>query len=115
MPKITFLPMNRSVYVKKGINLLNIARKNRIPVRTRCNGQASCLMCKVMVLDNQNTASGLSLPSARERRKLGHLLNRGYRLACQTFVWGDAVVTVPEDPLQAVIRAKLAEQQEDEW
>lgn len=95
--------------------MLSTARQHRIPVRTRCHGQASCLMCKVTVREQDVSGGSLSAPNDKEIRKLGEkMLERGYRLACQTIVYGHAVVTLPEDPLQAVIRAKLAEQQEDE-
>lgn len=115
MPLLTFMPEERQIHVKNGVSVLNAARMHRIPIRTRCNGQASCLMCKVIV-SNAADSAGLSEPSAREQHKLGSLLDQGIRLACQAIVRGDATVTVPEDPLKAVIRARLAQQeQEDIW
>jgi len=115
MPLVTFLPDNRTVNVKSGISVLSAALKNRIPIRTRCSGQASCLMCKVLVLDEPSNAA-LSAPNAREERKLGDKLDQGYRLACQALIQSDATITIPEDPLKAIIRAKLANmEQEDLW
>jgi 2Fe-2S ferredoxin len=72
-------------------------------------------MCKVLVLDETSKAA-LSAPNPREERKLGDLLDQGYRLACQALVCGDATITIPEDPLKAIVRAKLANmEQEDLW
>jgi len=117
MAYLTFEPEGRVVHVKSGISVLQAARLNRIPIRTRCHGQASCLMCKVQVMDERSKA-GLSAPNEREERRLGNQLTQGLRLACQTIVHGDAVVTIPEDPLKAIVRARLAkkeEEQEDLW
>lgn len=114
MPLLTFLPDGRSLRVKSGLTVLQAAKLHRIPIRTRCSGGASCLMCKIHV--SEESAGGLSKPNEREILKLGNLLEQGVRLACQTKVHADAVVTIPEDPLKAVIRAKLANlQQEDIW
>jgi ferredoxin len=70
-------------------------------------------MCKVHIADDQ--AGRLRPPTPAETRKLGHLLSEGMRLSCQARTSGDVTVTVPEDPLKAAIRKKLAEQQEDDW
>ncbi len=70
-------------------------------------------MCKVNVSDEQ--AACLSSPTPAEIRKLGSLLSEGVRLSCQARTKGDVTVIVPEDPLKAAIRKKLAEQQEDDW
>lgn len=111
MPKVTFLPDDRSVEVRSGTTLLDASRRARVQVRTRCNGLASCLMCKVSVAADQ--ASALQEPSTAESRKIGSLLKDGIRLSCQARVKSDVVVEVPEDPLKAAIRKKLEEQQRE--
>lgn len=114
MPLLTFLPDGRTLRVKSGITVLQAAKLHRIPIRTRCSGGASCLMCKIHVAGD--SADGLSRPNEREILKLGNQLEQGVRLACQAAVHADAVVTIPEDPLKAIIRARLANlQQEDLW
>ncbi|RUS48163.1 2Fe-2S iron-sulfur cluster-binding protein [Cohnella sp. AR92] len=112
--KVTFLPDNRTITVRPGISLLEASRKANVAVRTRCGGVAGCLMCKVHV--DEDCATRLSVPTVQEQRKLGTLLENGTRLSCQAKVRGDVVVTVPEDPLKAAIRRRLAEQaEEDLW
>jgi uncharacterized 2Fe-2S/4Fe-4S cluster protein (DUF4445 family) len=108
MPKITFLPDGISLDVHAGTTLLDAAGKARVAVRTRCGGQASCLMCKVHVKPDQPAA--LQQPTAREQRKLGLLPSEGIRLACQARIVADVTVHVPEDPLKAAIRKKLEDQ-----
>ena len=111
MPKVTFLPDGRTVDVRPGITLREASRRARVSVRTRCNGLASCLMCKVQVPPDQ--ASALHGPGAAEQRKIGALLPEGVRLSCQARVKADVTVTVPEDPLKAAIRKQLELQQKE--
>ena len=88
-----------------GVTLLEAVRKAGIVLPTRCGGKAGCLMCKVSV-DTKESAA-LRPPADAERRKLGSLLDDGVRLACQTAVWGDVSVNIPEDPLKAAVRRRL--------
>jgi len=112
--KVVFLPGGRTAVVRPGTTLLDAARRAKAQVRTRCGGVAGCLMCKVTV--DEAFRDRLSEPSDAELRKLGPLLQQGMRLACQAKVCRDAVVQVPEDPLKAAVRKKLAEQaEEDLW
>ncbi|WEK55681.1 MAG: 2Fe-2S iron-sulfur cluster-binding protein [Candidatus Cohnella colombiensis] len=110
---VSFEPEQLSIKVRSGTTVLDAAKRARVNVRTRCGGVAGCLMCKVNVASDQ--AEHLSLPSEAELRKLGPQLDDGIRLSCQARVKGNVTVTVPEDPLKAAIRKKLAEQQEDDF
>jgi ferredoxin, 2Fe-2S len=108
--EVTFLPDHKKISVRPGTSLLEASRKAKVMIRTRCGGQAGCLMCKVQVEDGSSASPALE----KERNKLGSLLDSGYRLACQAKAMGAVTVTVPEDPLKAAIRAQLAKQQEDD-
>ncbi|UUZ94414.1 2Fe-2S iron-sulfur cluster binding domain-containing protein [Paenibacillus sp. P25] len=112
MPLITFLPDTKSLQVRPGTTVLDAAGKARVPIRVRCGGKASCLMCKVTVDPEQ--AAGLACPNRNEELKLGSLLEQGYRLACQAKIIGDTVVTLPEDPLKSAIRRQLERQREED-
>ena len=110
---VTFLPDNRSISVRSGTTILDASRRAGVSIRTRCGGVAGCLMCKVHVDDDQ--LKQLQQPTTAESRKLGYLLDEGMRLSCQARTKGNVTVTIPEDPLRAAIRKRLAEQQEDDW
>lgn len=110
--KVTFLPDGQTAVVRPGTTLLEASRRAKAPVRTRCGGVAGCLMCKVNV--DPSEAGALQGPTEAEQRKLGPLLEEGVRLSCQTRVRANVTVRIPEDPLKAAIRKKLAEQAEDE-
>ncbi|MBD2861323.1 MULTISPECIES: 2Fe-2S iron-sulfur cluster-binding protein [Paenibacillus] len=107
---IRFLPDDKSVRVKPGTSVLDASRKARVLIRTRCGGNAACLMCKV----SAESGEGLSAPSDNEKHKLGNQLTEGVRLACQAKVTGNCTVIIPEDPLKAAVRAQLAKQREDD-
>jgi len=102
---VVFYPDNRKAVVPRGVTLLEAARKAGVGITTRCGGKAGCLMCKVTV--EAQDAGAVRQAGEAERRKLGNLLQNGVRLACQTAVWGDVAVTIPEDPLKAAVRRKL--------
>jgi uncharacterized 2Fe-2S/4Fe-4S cluster protein (DUF4445 family) len=105
---IIFEPIGRTVKVRPGTTVLLAAQQNRVHIPTRCSGLASCLMCKIKTKPEQ--AEALSACTPAEERKLGPLLKEGIRLACQAQIIGNAVVTVPEDPLKAAIRKQLEAQ-----
>jgi ferredoxin, 2Fe-2S len=109
---VTYQPDNRSVSVRPGTTLLDASRRAKVHIRTHCGGMAGCLMCKVNVAADQ--AANLNQPTEAESYKLGSLIDEGIRLSCQARVKGNVTVTIPEDPLKAAIRKKLAEQQQDD-
>jgi 2Fe-2S ferredoxin len=111
-PEIHFQPDNVKIRVRKGMSLLDAARSAKVGIRTRCDGKAACLMCKVNVADQE----GLEPLTRNEVNKLGSLKYEGVRLSCQARVNGQADVTVqvPEDPLKAAVRRQLLMLKEQE-
>lgn len=109
--KVRFIPDNVTITVRQGTTLLRAAQQAGVHIRTRCGGQAACLMCKVKV----PVSHSCSKPEMKEIRKLGNLMDRQHRLACQAkAVSPEVIVEIPEDPLKAAIRKQLSAQQEDE-
>lgn len=104
--QVVFTPQDIRIEVRSGTSLLEAGRKAKVGIRSRCDGKAGCLMCKVTVKDQQH----LSPLTKAERLKLGSLSGQGVRLACQAQVLGEVEVEVPEDPLKAAVRAQLARQ-----
>jgi ferredoxin len=96
MPKINFATSGKVVEFPPGdeVNLLRVAIRNEVGVPWRC-ASGNCGTDRVKVAEG---AECLSPPRRRERDRLGHLLQEGYRLACQTYASGD--VTVVWDPDQ---------------
>jgi ferredoxin len=115
MPDATFLPEGKKISVRSGTTLLSAARLAGISIPVRCEGKASCLMCKMSLLP-EHGEKGLSPLSDVERLKLGP--DGLQRLGCQTRVIGSCHVRIPESPLKAAVRRQLerqAEEDDDEW
>ena len=114
---LTFKPLNKTIKARSGETVLAAAKRHRVHIPTRCGAKAGCLMCKIQVENDQR--SQLSPPGEAEIRKLGSLIEQGYRLSCQTRVIGNAEVMLPEDPLKAAVRKQLeaarAKEQDDLW
>ncbi len=110
MPKLTFIPVNRSVQVRIGETILRAASRARVAISQRCGGKGACMMCKVQVAEGSKVSS----PKELERRMIGaQNLARGIRLACQTRVQGETRVHLPESRLAAVVRAQLEKQRQE--
>ncbi|MCR8642304.1 2Fe-2S iron-sulfur cluster-binding protein [Paenibacillus sp. N1-5-1-14] len=110
--EVTFLPDHKKVQVRPGTTLLDAARRAKVHIRTRCDGKAACLMCKVQV--QETCTSGLMVPNQNERLKLGSSIQEGYRLSCQAKVNSAVTVTVLEDPLKAAVRRQLERAREED-
>ncbi|MEW9669734.1 2Fe-2S iron-sulfur cluster-binding protein [Ammoniphilus sp. 3BR4] len=110
--KVEFQPKGKTVSLNKGENLLQAALKNRIPIRNRCRGNGQCTTCKVQIMSPN---AMVSLPSSQEQRMIGEeALETGYRLACQTRVYGAVRVRVPEEAWKTTVREHIQQQKENE-
>lgn len=100
---VRFLPQQKTVRVRPGTTVLQAARQAGVVIRSRCGGNASCLMCKVRA----EPAESLSPVTHKERLKMGDTDDGRLRLSCQARCWAGVTVTIPEDPLKAVVRKRL--------
>ena len=94
MPKITFLPMNRTFEVAAGESILDIAVQNDIPIQHACGGFCACTTCHVKVTSG---SEALSIPEEEETDRMefgGEGFGPHSRLGCQAKVQGDVVVEV---------------------
>ena len=58
----------------------------------RCGGKAQCGTCRIRIIEG----TALNLAGDAERSRLGEdALAAGYRLACQSYAWGDVSIEVP--------------------
>lgn len=117
--KVTFQPSGKSIIVHSGTTVLEASKKANLSIRSRCGGQAACLMCKIKVTHN----SIVSSYSDKEKRKMGWEDSQRTsedketeieRLACQTKIFGNTQVTIPQDPLKSVVQNLLQKQKEEE-
>jgi 2Fe-2S ferredoxin len=101
MPKITFLPDEKSAEVAGGTSLLDAAEAAGVDLPSNCGGVCACTTCHVWV-----EAGGASLSEVAEREddKLQEAagLTARSRLACQAKVGAaDVVVRIPGNRIKA--------------
>lgn len=78
--------------VNDGENLLEASRRVDAPVQTLCNGIASCIQCRVKIVEG---GDNLSKPGSLERDRIGNIFHlTGERMGCQAEVHGDVVVEI---------------------
>jgi uncharacterized 2Fe-2S/4Fe-4S cluster protein (DUF4445 family) len=90
MCNITFLPQGIVLQISTETTIQAAALLNNLPLESACNGKGTCGKCLVKV------SGTVSEPSSQELKKLGEKKKEGWRLACQTRVLGDTVVTLPQ-------------------
>ncbi len=119
--QIVFQPSGRRGEIEAGKSVLEAARTLGVGIEAACGGARVCGKCRVVVetgrfekLNLTSSADHVSPVSEAEKKFLtAEELARGYRLACNAFLSGDLVVTVPEESRSAkqVILEKGRERQ----
>jgi uncharacterized 2Fe-2S/4Fe-4S cluster protein (DUF4445 family) len=94
MPSIQFLPFKRSIEPDGRRTLLELARELGLPLQAACGGKKICGRCRVIIEGSQEPSPP---PAERERETLGDLVEKGWRLACETVLTGEARVRIPEE------------------
>ncbi|MGC9453708.1 MAG: ASKHA domain-containing protein [Phycisphaerae bacterium] len=94
--RVTFQPHGRAVYVLPGTTVLEAAARAALTIDTPCGGAGTCGKCRVRF------TSGACPPTDAEKQHISERdLDAGWRLACQTHICGESVVTVPESSIFA--------------
>lgn len=95
MPTVWFKTSDtRVTFEEEEVNLLRLAIRHSVPVPFKC-ASGNCGTDRVFV---EEGAENLSRQRPKERDRLGDDVDRGFRLACQTYAHGD--VTLSWDPDQ---------------
>ena len=94
MTKILFLHFEKTAQPDGVKNILELAREAGVFLQSTCGGKKICGKCKVIV---EKSDGPLPPPSDRECEVFGELVDRGYRLACDTILTNGAVVLIPEE------------------
>ena len=96
MPRVTFLPANRTVEVTDGTSILEAALENGIELMHNCGGVCACTTCHVVVRDGGENLSEMEL-AEDDRLSMADGLTMHSRLGCQAVVEdGDVTVEIPQ-------------------
>jgi len=90
MTKITFLPDKKNIEVYEGTTILEALKRAGINIDTPCGGKGTCGKCKVLVVEGITAASPIEKKFLSEEK-----IGKGFRLACQTKLFEDAVIEIP--------------------
>jgi len=82
--EVHFLPDNVKIEVEDGEDLLAAAANAGVYIHAYCGGDGVCGKCKIKIEEGEEGAGGPPADS------------KGFRLACQTTVNGNLVVSVPD-------------------
>jgi uncharacterized 2Fe-2S/4Fe-4S cluster protein (DUF4445 family) len=101
---VVFQPSGLRGKVKDGTTILEASRKLGAGIETVCGGKGSCGKCQIRIEEGQFDKYGISssissvksIGKANQKFLDKSQLRQGYRLACQTRIYGDVVVFVPE-------------------
>jgi 2Fe-2S ferredoxin len=99
MPKVTFLPLNKTVEAERGMSLLEVSEEHEIGLEHACGGVCACSTCHVIV--ENNTDAGLEDADDDELDTMDKLVasqTLHSRLGCQARVKGDVTVTIVNWP-----------------
>ncbi len=83
-----------SLEIKPGQSVMDLAKENKLPVSSSCNGMCACAECRVYIVKGE---AHILPPSSREVELIGggyFIDNR--RLSCQLFCFGDVTVDLSE-------------------
>ena len=92
--KVKFVPQDVEFEIKPNQSVMDVAHENNLPVRTVCNGNATCAECRVHVKEGEQN---LAVPGMKELSLIG----TGYfidqrRLSCQLRCFGDVTIDLTE-------------------
>ncbi len=91
--KVTFLPLNKTVEVRTGMSLLDIALENGIDIEHNCGGNCACSTCHVIIVRGMESLTPKSLDEEDQLEDADGLTVNS-RLGCQAKVHGDVVVEI---------------------
>jgi len=94
MPTITYLPINKTVEVRAGQDVLHAALEHGIMLDHACGGFCACTTCHIYVEAGMEHTSEQEDAEA-DRVDCAEVPTLKSRLACQTKVYGDIVVRMP--------------------
>ncbi len=92
MIKITFLPDKKNIKVSEGTTILEALEKVEMNINAPCGGKGICGKCKVLVKKGIAAVAPIE-----EELLLEEEIKKGFRLACQTKLFKDAVIEIPSE------------------
>jgi len=94
---IIFLPDGKEAIMPKGSTLLDAALVAVVYLNASCNGKGACGKCKLVKVAGVVETTPTPLLT-------NHELEKGYLLACQSRITGDATVEIPREVIERKLK-----------
>ncbi len=88
MHRVSFRPVDKSVDVDSGTSLLEAARMAGVELNTICGSEGICGKCKMIIVEGE-IPNRVLWPFNEAQ------IEKGYVLACLSYVHGDLTVEIP--------------------
>lgn len=95
MPKIRILNNNMELEVSENTSILEAALDHDIDIDNDCGANGVCGTCQVHIENGLNNLSEMT-DGERELLEMTDYIPNKSRLACQTRVFGDIVLKIPQ-------------------
>jgi 2Fe-2S ferredoxin len=98
MPKVTILPLNRTIEAEDGQTIMEAAWEQGLYWPTTCGGEGICTSCACTIEEGAENLDGMGRTERKtlsEERGEAALRDGTLRLACQARLRGDIVVAKP--------------------
>jgi ferredoxin len=93
MPTIYVQNLDQRVPASAAVSVLNNLLREGVPIKHLCGGHAQCGTCRIRIVAGEDR---VSRPTSAESRRLASMRNaEGFRLACQTYAFGDITIRIP--------------------
>ncbi|MDX8395215.1 MAG: 2Fe-2S iron-sulfur cluster-binding protein [Mariprofundaceae bacterium] len=93
-PSITFLPINKTVWIEPSTSVLEAALENKIDLNHACDGNLACATCHIYIRQGEETLT----PSSADEDNMLDSANNPLpcsRLACQVKPTQNITVEIP--------------------
>ena len=91
--EVTFQPSGKRILVDEKTSLFEAAQQAGVNIRSICGGKGNCGKCRVIVEKGEVSTD----PSLDRQFFSQEEIDRGYHLACKTYVLSEAVVNIPPE------------------
>lgn len=99
MPKVTFMPLNKTVEAEEGMTILEVSEEHHIGLEHACGGVCACSTCHIIVKgDTDDNLEEMDDDEMDTMDKLVSNQTLHSRLGCQAKVAGDVTVEIVNWP-----------------
>lgn len=83
----------KEIEIKKNKTVWEAAKESKLKIKAPCKGKGKCGKCIVRIVDGK-----VSQPTKSEKKLLSEKkIKKGYRLACETEIEGDASIALDKE------------------